>query len=144
MAASLRRSILALIGAGMISAITSCAAVEPGARVYHRFQLEVHKSAIRLYNIRFTYGDDFVETVVPSARAVRSFEDYSAKMRVPEEFDIRWETQDGEKHEAKVPVRSRLIGPVENKSIVFIIMADHVEGYIGVSTPSGQKRDRFY
>ncbi len=144
MATNLRRGILLLIGTGILSAVTGCATAEPSAKVYHRFQLEVHKSAVQLNNIRFTYGDDFVGTVVPSARAIASFEDYSAPMRIPEEFDISWETRDGKKHEANVPVRSRLPGSIENKSIVFVIMADHVEGYVGVSTPTGQKRERFY
>lgn len=144
MAQSLRRNILRLIGVGMMSAITGCAAAGPESKVYHRFQLEVHKSAVQVSNVRFTYGDDFVDTVVPVARAIASFEDYSAPMRVPDEFHISWETQDGKKHEEKVPVRHRVPGSLENKSIIFVIMPDHMEGYIGVSTPYGQKRERFY
>ncbi|ANC42913.1 hypothetical protein A6P55_00145 [Pandoraea pnomenusa] len=65
-------------------------------------------------------------------------------MHVPEEFEISWETLDGRTHEAKVPVRSRLQGTVENKTIIFVIMQNHIEGYVGVSTPYGQKRERFY
>lgn len=144
MALNLRRSMLELIGAGIISAILGCASAEPSAKVYHRLQIEVHKTTVQLKNIRFTYGDDFVDSLVPSARAIGAFEDYSAPMRIPDEFDIRWETQDGKKHEAKVPVRSRLPDSIENKSIIFVIMPDHVEGFIGVSTSYGQKRERFY
>lgn len=65
-------------------------------------------------------------------------------MRVPAEFEISWEAPEGTRHEAKIPVRSRLPGSIENKTIVFVIMPGSVEGYVGISTPYGQKRERFY
>ena len=140
----LRRNILGLIGAGMMGAIVGCASAGPAAKVYHGLQIELSKSVGQANNIRYTYGDEFVNASKPSAGSIGPLFVYVAPMRVPDEFEISWETQDGKKHEAKVPVRSRLPGSIENKSIVFVIMADHVEGYVGVSTPYGQKRERFY
>lgn len=139
-----RRIMLGLLGAGLMSVLDGCAAAGPNAKVYHGLQIEVHKSVGRANNIRYSYGDEFVDATVSSAGSIASFEDYTAPMHIPEKFEISWETQDGETHEAKVPVRSRLPGSVENKTLVFVIMSDHVEGYIGVSTPFGQKRERFY
>lgn len=127
-----------------MSALEGCAAAGPNAKVYHSLQVEVHKSVGRAKNIRFTYGDEFVNETVPSAGSIAAFENYTAPMHVPEEFEISWETLDGRTHEAKVPVRSRLQGTVENKTIIFVIMQNHIEGYVGVSTPYGQKRERFY
>jgi hypothetical protein len=95
-------------------------------------------------NIRYTYGDEFVDQTRPAAIAIGPFTTYIAPMHIPEEFQISWETTDGAMHKAKVPVRSRLPGSIENKSVIFVIMPDHVEGYVGVSTPYGQKRERFY
>lgn len=144
MALNLRRSILRLIGGGMMSVLAGCAVAGPNSKVLHELQIEVNKSVGRALNIRYTYGSEFVNEAVPSAGSVAAFENYTALMLIPDEFEISWETQDGKKHQAKVPVRSRLPGSVENKSVIFVIMPDHVEGYVGVSTPYGQKRERFY
>jgi hypothetical protein len=141
---NLRRSILGLIGAGTISLLTGFAMAEPNSKVYHGLQIEVNKSVGMVLNIRYTYGSAFVNETLPSAGSFAAFENYTAPMLIPDEFEISWETQDGKKHQANVPVRSRLPGSVENKSVIFVIMPDHVEGYVGVFTPYGQKRERFY
>ncbi|BEV71365.1 hypothetical protein THUN1379_08470 [Paludibacterium sp. THUN1379] len=127
----------------MMCAIMGCAA-GPNDKVRHGLEIEVDKSVGKATNIRYTYGDELVDETRPVAIAIGSFTTYIARMHIPEEFHISWETSDGTKHDAKVPVRSRLSGSIENKDIVFVIMADHVEGYVGVWTPYGQKRERFY
>lgn len=127
-----------------MSAIVGCVSAEPGAKVYHGLQIEVSKIVGQANNVRYTYGDEFVNASKPSAGSIGPMFVYVAPMRVPDEFEITWETLDGKTHGAKVPVRSRLPGSVENKNLIFVIMPDHVEGYLGVSTPSGQKRERFY
>jgi len=139
-----RRIVGGLLGAGLMSMLNGCAAAGANAKVRHGLEIEVHKSVGEAKNIRYTYGDELVAQVRPSAIAIGAFMSYIAPMHIPEEFEISWETQDGKKHEAKVPVRSRLPGSVENKTIVFVIMSDHVEGYVAASTPYGEKRERFY
>lgn len=138
-----RRMVMGLLGAGLMSVLEGCAA-GPNAKVRHGLQIEVHKSVGRADNIRYTYGDEFVDATKPSAGSIGPMFVYIAPMHIPEEFAITWETPDGKKHEAKVPVYSRLPDSVRNKSVIFVIMQDHVEGYVGVDTPYGQKRERFY
>lgn len=127
-----------------MSVLDGCAAAEPNAKVRHGLEIEVDKSVGRAVNIRYTYGDEFVNETKPSARAIGPMFSYVAPMHIPEEFEISWETQDGKKHTAKVPVRSRLPGSVADKTVLFVIMQDHIEGYVAISTPYGQKRERFY
>ena len=127
-----------------MSVLDGCAAAESNAKVRHELQIEVDKSVERAVNIRYTYGDEFVNETKPSARAIGPMFSYVAPMRVPEEFEISWETQDGKTHTAKIPVLSRLPGSVENKTVLFVIMQDHIEAYVAISTPYGQKRERFY
>nr|WP_143029100.1 hypothetical protein [Massilia sp. PDC64] len=128
----------------MMSAIVGCAVAGPNDRVRYALEIEVDKSLGKTTNIRYIYGDELVDQVRPIAIAIAPFTSYIATMHIPEEFQISWETIDDAKHEAEVPVRSRLLSSIEHKSIVFVIMPDHVEGYVGVSTPYGQKRERFY
>jgi len=144
MTANRRRIMLGLLGAGLMSVLDGCAATGSNAKIRHGLEIEVDKSVGRVVNIRYTYGNEFVNATKPSAGSIGPMFVYIAPMTIPEEFEIHWETQDGKKHDAKVPVRSRLPGSVENKSIVFVIMQDHVEGYVAVSTPFGQKRERFH
>lgn len=127
-----------------MSVFDGCAAAGPNAKVRHELQIEVDKSVGRAVNIRYTYGDEIVNQTRPAAIPIGAFENYTAPMHIPDEFEISWETQDGKKHEAKVPVRSRLPGSVENKTVLFVIMQDHIEGYVAIYTPYGQKRERFY
>jgi hypothetical protein len=119
-------------------------AAGPDAKVRYGLEIEVDKSIGKAVNIRYTYGDEFVNQARPSAIAIGAFVSYIAPMRIPENLEISWETPDGKRHEESVPVRSRLTSSVEGKTIVFVIMQDHIEGYIGVWTPYGQKRERFY
>jgi hypothetical protein len=141
-----RRMVMCLLGAGLMSVLDGCAAAAAGsnAKVRHKLEIEVDKSVGRAINIRYTYGDELVDQTRPMAIAIGAFTSYIAAMHIPEEFAISWETVEGKKHGVKVPVRSRLPGSVENKSVIFVIMQDHVECYVGLDTPYGQKRDRFY
>jgi hypothetical protein len=121
-----------------------CAASTQNSYVYHAFALEVDKSAGHVANIRYTYGDELPDETKPSAKPGIPYDTHFAPMQIPEEFKISWETQDGKKHEARVPVRSRISSSVKNKTILFLIMYESIEGYIETDTPYGPKRERFY
>jgi len=141
---SRRKFVMSLLGMWLVGVYAGCTAVGPNEKVRHGLEIEVDKSVGRAVNIRYTYGDEFVNSTKPSAIAIGPMFTYIAPMRIPEEFEISWETQDGKQHEATVPVRGRLPGSVENKTVLFVIMQDHIEGYVSVSTPYGPKRERFY
>jgi hypothetical protein len=138
-----RRIAIVLFGSGLMSALEGCAA-GPNERVRHGLQIELGEGVGRINNIRYTYGDEFVNERKASASSPIPWFIHIAPMILPEEFLISWEAQGGEKHAAKIPVRSRLSSSIENKIIVFVVMQDTVEGYIAVSTPFGQKRERFF
>jgi hypothetical protein len=141
---SRRAVLLSLCGIWLAGAFVGCASGGPNQKVRHGLEIEVDKSVGRVVNVRYTYGDDFVDEKKPSASFVGPMFSYIAAMRIPEEFQISWETLDGKKHQARVPVRSRISVSVENKFIVFVIMQDHVEGNVAEPTPFGRKRERFY
>lgn len=138
-----RCQFVALIVGGMMIAINGCA-TSPDGKVRHGFELEVDKSIGEARNIRYTYGDDFVNRTRANGDSVSPLFSYVAPMRVPEEFLISWETLDGNRHEAKVPVRGRLRRSLENKTISFLIFQDRVEGYVVELTPKGRKKEQFY
>lgn len=131
-----------LLGAGLMSAIQGCAAMDSNAPVFHGFQIEVDKSVGRIVNITYSYGDDFVNVKKPSAIAIGPWTSYDAPMRIPDHFEASWETSDGKKHEAKVSVKSRLPSSIENKIVAFVIMKDHVEGYV-LNSAISAKRELF-
>lgn len=136
------RAVLLLLAACL--AMSSCAmAAGPDARIRHGLEIEVSASVGRATNIHFTYGDEFIDSVRPAAIAIGPFMTFVSDMRIPETFSVSWDDRDGAHHAATVPVRSRLPGSIENKTLVFVIMPDHVEGYVGVETPRGQQRERF-
>lgn len=139
-----RRIVIGWVGVGLMNTLNGCAAAEPDTKVRHTLRIEVHKSVGGAKNILFTYGDEIVALKRPSAIAAVPFLSYTSSMKVPEEFEISWETPDGKKHEAKVPVRSQIKRSVKNKAIVFVIMQDHVEGYIDLSMSYGGEMERFY
>jgi hypothetical protein len=139
-----RKLISTLLGTGLMVTLGGCAANNQSDDVYHGFALEVGKSAGHVINIRYSYGNELPDESRPSAKANGSFITHFAPMQIPEEFKIAWETQDGQKHEAKVPVRSRLSSSVKNNKILFVIMYNSIEGYISTSTPYGPKLERFY
>ena len=144
MSLKFRRSILRIAGTAFAYVLTGCATTVTNARVRHGLQIELDKSVGQATNIRYTYGDEFVDQVKPVASSIGAFITYIALMHVPEKFQVSWETANGEKHEATVPVRSSIRRPIANKNIVFVIMHDYVEGYVGVTTRYGQMRERFY
>jgi hypothetical protein len=144
MTLNFRRAIVVIAATALVYAFVGCATNDANGRVRHGLEIEVDKSLGRATNIRYTYGDEMVDQSRPIAIAIGAFVTYIASMRVPEEFRISWETLGGIKHEAIVPIRDSIRGSIENKNIVFVIMQDRVEGYVGVTTPYGQKRQRFY
>jgi hypothetical protein len=144
MLSSRRHVLMSAFGVAMMMLFGAKVEAAQYKRVRHGLEIEVDKTVGRAINIRYTYGDELVDQTRPAAIAIGAFTSYTAPMYIPEDFEISWETQDGKSHVAKVPVRSRLPGSVENKTIVFVIMSEHVEGFVGTSTPYGQKRERFY
>lgn len=133
-----------VIWIGLFNTVAGCASARNEGSIRHCLEIEVDKSIGRAKNIRYTYGREFANEVKPSAIAIGPFMSFTSYMTVPDFFEIQWELADGTKRESKVPVRSRLPGSIKNKAIVFVIMADHIEAYVGISTPVGEKRERFY
>ena len=144
MTLNFRRAVVGMAATTLVYAVAGCAATEVNGRVRHGLEIEVDKSLGRATKIRYTYGDEIVDQARPTAIAIGAFTTYVASMPIPEEFRISWETPDGGMHEAIVPVRRFIRGSIANKNIVFVIMQDCVEGYVGVDTPYGHKRERFY
>ena len=53
--------------------------------------------------------------------------------------------QDGKRYEFKVPVRSKVASDIKGKTVLFVIMQDHVEGFVSTPLPNFKdKLDRFY
>ncbi len=125
-----------------MSTIEACAA-DPNKKVRHGFELDVDKSVGKAINVRFTYGEELKDQG-PKTMGFPGGMTHRTEMRIPEEFEISWETMDGNKHTAKVPVRSLLPGSIEDKKVLFVIFQDHIEGYVSTYTPYGPKRERFY
>jgi hypothetical protein len=138
------RFLSVIVAVATVGSVAGCAIPVGDAKVRHTFEIEVGKTLGKAKNIHYTYGSEFVDEIKPSAIAIGPFISFTASMQVPEFFVVSWNAADGAKHEAKVPVRGKLSGSMEHKSIVFVIMPDWVEGYVGISTPSGEKRERFY
>lgn len=125
--------------------MSGCATETQQDRVYHTLLIEVDKSTKEALNIRYSYGDELIDRHVPIRDwIVGPFVNHTAPMRIPQNFNISWETLDGSKHQAIVPVFSKLPGSVKNKAILFVMMPDHIQGVVVVSTASGSKRTRFY
>lgn len=128
-----------------MSAVSGCATAGAEDRIYHTLQIEVDKSVGLATNIRYTYGTELVDQYITERGWIGGpFENYTAPMLIPEKFNISWETLDGKKHEENIPLLSKLPGSVKNKTILFVIMNDHVEGFIAISTPYGPQKTRFY
>ena len=88
---------------------SGCATAGAEDRIYHTLQFEVDKSIGKAINIRYTYGEELVDRYVPGRGWVGGpFQSHTAPMRIPEEFKISWETEDGKMHNSNVPVLSKL------------------------------------
>ncbi len=135
---------------------TGCADVtyEPDEEVYHTFLLSVDSSVKEVRNLRYHYGsfgwlEDPREKSGPVA-------DNTASITVPDFFEISWDAENGQHYSFSIPVRSKIKAGALGKSnsVLFVIMSDHVEGYIETSTrkvnpKTGLKyydrtRERFY
>jgi len=125
----------------LVAGVCGCATT-PEQKVRNGFELTVDKSVSEVKNIRFHYGDlGWMERAGATAGGGST---WRMEMIVPENFEISWETIDGTPRRAVIPVKTRLPGSVKDKTVLFLIMQDHVEAYLAVSTPSGQMRERFY
>lgn len=132
-----------LLGVTLMNSIQGCATTDANEPVFHGFEIELDKSVKQARNIVYSYGDDMVKVKKPSAIPMGAWTSYMAPMRIPEEFEVSWETPDGQKYAAKVPVRSRLPGSIKNKSIRFVIKQGYVEGYVVVYAEGPAKKELF-
>jgi hypothetical protein len=132
----------AALGGIVMTSIGACATTETG-RIHHSFAIEVGRGVTPIKKLRYMYGDlGWREN--PSA-APGPLSALSGDMNVPEEFEISWESELGQRYAFKVPVRSKLSGSVEDKTVRFVIMGDRVEGYLGTREGIGsEKLERFY
>lgn len=137
-----RRLVLAALGGITILGLGACASVETG-RVYHRFTIEVGRGMRPIKNLRYLYGDlGWRQT--PAAEPPGALSSLSGVMLLPDEFEISWESETGQSYKFKIPVHSKLPGSVKNKTVRFVIMGDHVEGYLGARNGLEERFERFY
>ena len=135
-------SLIITFMAGLVMVtLTACAAPNPLEPVRHGFELGVDKSAGKVSKLHYHYG--VIENEVPSKSfpwRMVEIED----MTIPEYFEASWESENGVKHEVKVPVRGHLPSSVKNNNVRFVIMQDTVEAYLVHSTDFGEDKKRFY
>ena len=125
-----------------MASVGTCLAVET-VRVYHRFAIEVGRGMKPVRNLRYLYGD-LGWRMKPIAEPLGALSSLSGVMLVPDEFEISWETEVGQQYEFKIPVRASLPSSAKGKTVLFVIMADKVEGYLGTPVGLEDKLERFY
>lgn len=119
------------------------AATTNSEKVYHWLRVEVGKGMPMVKSIRYLYGD--LGWRERGAMQAGVGDSVNSVMTIPDTFEISWETEDGKRYEFKVPVRSKVPVDIKGKKVLFVIMQDHVEGYVRTPLPNFQdKRDRFY
>jgi len=135
-------SLIITFMAGLVMVtLTACATPNPLEPIRHGFELEVDKTAGKVSKLHYHYG--VYENVITSTAFPWSTIK-GADIPVPEYFEVSWESEDGIKHEAKVPVRGHLPSSVKNNNVRFVIMQDTVEAYLVHSTDFGEDKKRFY
>lgn len=139
------RGVAALTGSVLMANTSGCAMAGTSTeKIYHAFAIEVGKGVPKVKNVRYLYGDlgwreSAVMAFPGSGSIIRS------QMIIPDNFEISWETQEGKRYEFKVPVRSKVPSDIKGKSVLFVIMQDHVEGFVVTPLPNFQeKREQFY
>ena len=139
------RGLAAITGCVLMVNINGCAMAETGdEKVYHGFSIRVGIGAPEARNIRYRYGDLGWRDAIVSAPPA-GIETVRTPMVVPNDFEISWETPEGNHYEFKVPVRSKISSDIKGKTVLFEIMKDHVEGYLVTPLPNFQdKSERFY
>jgi hypothetical protein len=113
-------------------------------KVYHGYAIEVGDGVPAVTNIKYRYGVlrwEEARIAAPPA----PFTTVRAPMTIPEEFLISWDTKDGKHYDVKVPVRSKVPADIKGKTILFVIMQDHIEGFVATPLANFQDRlERFY
>lgn len=133
----------AIVAVTLMGTTAGCVTAGPNERVYFEFELSVGDTDLK--NVHYTFGDELVNRLRPVALSMLPFQNYTAQMIIPENFDVSWETDDGKHHSVTVPVRSRLHESIYHKTLLFVLQKDSVEAYIAINTPAGQKREKqFY
>lgn len=137
-----RRLILAALGGMVMANMGACASIEAG-KVYHTFSVGLGKGMSPVKNLRYLYGDLGWRThsLVEPLGVLSSL---SGVMSVPDVFEIGWESEAGQLFTFNVPVRSKLAKSVKDKTIRFVIMGDHIEGFLGTRDGLEERLERFY
>ena len=137
-----RRTILQTLALALVlGGLSGCASTDP--RVYHKLEIRLDKSVGRASDLHWSYGPDLPDGHAATASDVSNFENHPAPMRIPENFEISWQTLDGVKHQAKVPVLNHLPESASNRVVGFVVFYDHVEGYLVERSAQGEKATRF-
>lgn len=140
----MRCCLVALIGCVAMIGMGACSAGNDGEKAYYGFEVKLGKSVGELHNVKYHYGDlgwrdAKIATPPGSVELVRSL------MTVPETFEVSWDNEDGQHYAFTVPVRSKIAEDLNKKKVVFVIMEDHVEGYVSTPLPNyRESRERFY
>ncbi len=79
-----------VIAAILVGATASCAAASPDTRVYFIVELKVGSTRESLKNIHYTFGDELLNRIRPSAIPGSPFENYSAPPRWPQVWEVGW------------------------------------------------------
>jgi hypothetical protein len=140
-----RRLFVAILLVGFLPVSCGIAfATTDGERVYHGFSIEVGRGLPPVSGVRFHYGDlGWLER--PRATSVAPFTLVNGVMTVPEIFEVSWISEAGASYHFKVPVLSKLPASARGKKVSFVLMSDHVEGYLVTREERGQEqRVRFY
>jgi len=139
----LRRIIPGPIVFCLATALSGCATA-PRDRVAYAFEIGVDPSLSYATNIRYQYGE-LAEGTKPIAKPIGApFAVARLEMTIPNDFEIAWDTPDGQSHNVTVPVRSRLKSSIKGKALLFLISHDSVHGYVVTQTDMGDQREQFY
>lgn len=140
-----RYVVCSLVGGFFIMGLSGCAMAEgSGNKLRHGFSIAVGKNQPTVKNVRYLYGDlGWREIKVAAPPGALST--LVATMTIPDDFAISWDTQTGQHYDFKIPVRSKMPADIKGKTILFVIMQDHVEGFVVTDLPNfKESRERFY
>jgi hypothetical protein len=97
--------------------------------VYYGFDFYVGNDVHGIRNINYLYGQLGHHNIAFLSMPGSVTTDITT-MCVPDVFEISWDNESGVHYEFKVPVRSKITKNIQDKELRFVVMNDHVEGYI--------------
>lgn len=132
-----------MLGGVVIDAIGSVTA-HADDKERHNFGIEVDKSAGTVSNVHYLYGElGWRERAAASPGGAFATVGYVATL--PDEFEISWYTKSNIYYHFKIPVRAQIKAEIKDKTVLFVIMDDHVEGFIVTHLQNyHSERERFY